>query len=153
MNSLLDRSGSGSPQGWKRRGSTLGALAALAFFGAIAYDVVANGPRAQQVATQLEHNLETVPVPTGTSKTGHHEGVKPRNVVVGNTFKTPLQRSAVVEHYAHALQQLGWAACGEVPRSNGGSDSRFCKNKLVAHVEWAPNSDWDYALDLTWEGD
>src|SRR5262245_40004932 len=73
------------------------------------YDIIANGPEAARVQTELEHEFRAIsPLPGATSQ-GVQASHKPRIALVQGTYCTSLKYEEIRNYYDKELQVHGWA--------------------------------------------
>jgi hypothetical protein len=130
------------------------------FFVALALLCGCDNSRALQVSNDLFAELNSYPVPEGSSLAVTDRFANYSRATATAEFKSRSEWGVVKMFYRRELEMRGWKYLGETlnrewGHDRGGRSVQFCRRGITAELERASsaNPDWDYSLTLIWTGD
>ena len=139
----------------------MGYALVLAVIGVVAYDHIANSPKAQVVQNRLRQELELIMPLPGAIPSERSGSYKPRMAWIGRRYTTTLSYAQIRAYYDAELSRHGWSLHRERGtrdwfRDFGGRKAEYCKGPYAASLDYAgerANYGWVFSLDLTWGHD
>jgi len=130
----------------------------VGFASLLAYDQLANGPKAAETLKYLESEFKTIAPPPTALQLRCDSMHKTHQGDVTCEYKTDLRYEQIKAHYDRELKSHGWTFVKEIPvaiwsRDYGGKEAIYCKGIYDATLQYSgaePGIEYTFGFTLSW---